>query len=138
MTTNLQFAGMEASTCVFITNNIVEETGARSGLLRATARLVVISYAEEVDLEEVRKRFIVHDTEEERLRKDQPLASEVDIAATKGDIARVKQLQQTETTGIVIIIIITLLLWCIIIIINNVLINLIVCSYHQTHPCCWS
>ena len=44
MTSNLQFAGMEASTCVFITKEFVAETGARSGLLRATSRLVVISY----------------------------------------------------------------------------------------------
>merc|ERR1712107_315475 len=53
VTSNLQFAGMEASTCVFITKNIVEETGARSGLLRATARLLVVSYAKEVDMKEV-------------------------------------------------------------------------------------
>merc|ERR1712083_687875 len=62
VTSNLQFSGMEASTCVFITNNIAEETGARSGLLRATARLVVVSYTKDVDLEEVKKHFIVHDT----------------------------------------------------------------------------
>ena len=62
MTSNLQFAGMEASTCVLITNNIVEETGARSGLLRATARLVVVSYTKDVNLEEVKKRFWVHDS----------------------------------------------------------------------------
>ena len=153
MTSNLQFAGMEASTCVFITNNIVEETGARSGLLRATARLVVVSYTKDVDLVEVRKRFIVPDTptiravekkeerrkreeerrkEVERLRKYQTLVSEVDIAAKKGDIARVKQLQQSETTGIVIIIITTLLLWCIIIIMNNILINLIAPTTRHT------
>ena len=62
MTSNLQFAGMEASTCVFITNNIVGETGARSGLLRATARLVVVSYNNNVNVEEVKKRFLVLDS----------------------------------------------------------------------------
>ena len=69
VTSNLQFSGMEASTCVFITNNIVEETGARSGLLRATARLVVVSYTKDVDLEEAKKRFIVHDHKGLGLRK---------------------------------------------------------------------
>ena len=59
VTTNLHFSGMEASTCVFITKNIAVETGARSGLLRATARLVVISYAEDIDHEEIKKRFFV-------------------------------------------------------------------------------
>merc|ERR1711963_1340571 len=49
VTSNLQFAGMEAPTCVFITKNIIEETGARSGLLRATFRLVVVPYTEDVD-----------------------------------------------------------------------------------------
>ena len=127
MTSNIQFSGMEASTCVFITSKLIEETGARSGLLRATSRLVVVSYTEDIDMEEVKKRFVVHDTtklkeewrqreekrrkeeerkkEEERIRKGwEPLAAEVDSAAKKGDIARVKQLQQLETSGIVIII----------------------------------
>ena len=113
MTSNLQFAGMEAPTCVFITNNIVEETGARSGLLRATSRLVVVSYTKGVDMEEVRKRFVVHDTttireemrkeerrkHEEKMRKEQPLAAEVDDAAKAGDIAGIKQLQQRDTSG---------------------------------------
>jgi hypothetical protein len=40
----------------------------------------------------------------ERVRKYQPLASEVDIAARKGDIAWLKQLQQSDTTGIIVII----------------------------------
>ena len=31
---------------------------------------------------------------EEEMRKEQPLAGEVDAAAKKGDLARVKQLQQ--------------------------------------------
>ena len=129
MTSNLQFAGMEAPTCVFITKNIVEETGARSGLLRATSRLVVVSYTKDVDLEGVGKRFVVHDTttireemrkeekwkyeemrkeemrkeerrkHEEKMRKMEPVAAEVDDAAKKGDIARIKQLQQTDTSG---------------------------------------
>ena len=60
VTSNLHFAGMEAPTCVFMTRNIIEETGARSGLLRATSRLVVVSYTKDVDLEEVGKRFVVH------------------------------------------------------------------------------
>ena len=75
MTSNLQFAGMEAPTCIFITNNIVEETGARSGLLRATSRLVVVSYAKEVDMKEVKKRFLIHDSpsmnEEERRKGEE-------------------------------------------------------------------
>ena len=91
MTSNLQFAGMEAPTCVFITRNIVEEIGARSGLLRATSRLVVVSYTKDVDRLEVEKRFVVHD------RK--PLAAEVDDAAKEGDIAGIKQLQQMDTSG---------------------------------------
>ena len=110
VTSSLQFAGREASTCIFITNNIVEETGARSGLLRATARLVVLSYSKDVNLEEVKKRFLVVDLttikEKERVKKEQPLAAEVDSAAKKGDIERVKQLQQLESGGIVIIIIV--------------------------------
>ena len=80
MTSSLQFVGMEASTCVFITENIVEETGVRSALLRATARLVVVSFTRGIDREEVLKRFLVKETpeakvewktitEEERLRK---------------------------------------------------------------------
>jgi len=45
--------------------------------------------------------------EEERIRKGwEPLASEVGTAAETGDIARVKELQQLQTSGIVIIIII--------------------------------
>ena len=135
MTSNLQFAGMEAPTCVFITRNIVEEIGARSGLLRATSRLVVVSYTKDVDTEEVRKRFVVHDTttireemrkeekrkheekrkeemrkheemrkeerrkHEEKMRKMEPVAAEVDVAAKKGDIAGIKQLQQRDTSG---------------------------------------
>ena len=44
--------------------------------------------------------------EEERIRKGwEPLAAEVDTAAKKRDLARVKQLQQLETGGIVMIII---------------------------------
>ena len=118
MTSNLQFAGMEAPTCVFITKNIVEETGARSGLLRATSRLVVVSYTKDVDMEEVRKRFVVHDTttireemrkeemrkeerrkHEEKMRKMEAVAAEVDDAAKKGDIAGIKQLQERDTSG---------------------------------------
>merc|ERR1712130_637456 len=74
VTSNLQFSGMEASTCVFITNNIVEETGTRSGLLRATTRLVVISYTEDINLAECKKRFEVHDTKtiKEEWRKKEP------------------------------------------------------------------
>merc|ERR1711953_835841 len=49
-------------------------------------------------IEEERKKEEERRKEVERLRKYQPLASEVDIAAKKGDIARVKQLQQSETT----------------------------------------
>merc|ERR1712037_377379 len=59
VTSNLQFAGMEASTCVFITNNLVEETGARSGLLRATSRLVVLSFTKDINQEEVKMHFLV-------------------------------------------------------------------------------
>merc|ERR1712107_546435 len=102
VTSNLQFAGMEAPTCVFITKNIVEETGARSGLLRATSRLVVVSYTKDVDMKGVRKRFVVHDPRkkhEEKMRKEQPLAAEVDNAAKKGDVAGIKQLQQRDTSG---------------------------------------
>ena len=62
MTSNIQFSGMEAFSCVFITQNITEEAGARSGLLRATTRLLVISYAEVVDYEEVKRHFSVADT----------------------------------------------------------------------------
>ena len=61
MTSNLQFSGMEASTCVFVTNNIVKEIGARSGLLRATARLVVVSFTKDIDIKEVEKHFVVYD-----------------------------------------------------------------------------
>jgi len=96
VTSNLQFAGMEASTCVFITKKLVEETGVRSGLLRATTRLVVVSYSEDIHPEEVTKRFLVKDKTgiiEKWIRK------EVDSAAKKGDIACVKQLQLLETSG---------------------------------------
>ena len=41
---------------------------------------------------------------EERIKKEQPLAAEVDAAARKGDLARVKQLQQLDTSGIILII----------------------------------
>ena len=73
MTSNLQFAGMEAPICVFITRDIVMETGARSGLLRATSRLVVVSYSKDADMLDVRKRFVVHDSTtitEERKKKE--------------------------------------------------------------------
>ena len=124
VTSNLHFAGMEAPTCVFMTRNIIEETGARSGLLRATSRLVVVSYTKDVDLEEVGKRFVVHNSptllatirgerkkkeaeeeeerqaiENEKMRKEQPLAVEVDDAAIGGDFAGIKQLQQRDTSG---------------------------------------
>ena len=100
MTSNLRFAGMEAPTCVFITKNIVEETGARSGLLRATSRLVVVSYTKDVDLLEIRKRFVVRFyTQEKRKRAAEILAAEVNAAAEKGDLAHMKQLQQADTTG---------------------------------------
>ena len=70
VTSNLQFAGMEASTCVFITNELVEETGARSGLLRATSRLVVVSYTKGINREEVKMRFLVEpEWGKEELRK---------------------------------------------------------------------
>ena len=125
VTSNLQFSGMEAPTCVFITNKLDEETGARSGLLRATSRLVVVSYTKDINREEVKMRFLVkwmkeelrkkeerrkeeemkkeeeRRKEEERIRKGwEPLAAEVDTAAKNGDIERVKQLQQMETSGI--------------------------------------
>ena len=45
---------------------------------------------------------------EQEARREQPLAAEVDTAARKGDLARVKQLQQLKTCGNAIIIIITL------------------------------
>ena len=115
VTSNLQFSGMEASTCVFITRKLVEETGARSGLLRATTRLVVVLYSEDFDPEEAAKRFLVKDKagvtekkkkEAERVRNEQPLAVAVDAAARKGNISRVVELQQTETSGIFNIIII--------------------------------
>ena len=73
VTSNLQFAGMEAPTCVFITRDIVKETGARSGLLRATSRLVVVSYSKDVDMLDLRRRFVVHDStaiREERKKKE--------------------------------------------------------------------
>ena len=85
---NLQFSGMEASTCVFVTNNIVEEIGARSGLLRATTRLVVVSYTKEVNLEEVEKHFVVHDmtkTKEERMDKGKKRKREEEEEAKKGE-----------------------------------------------------
>ena len=111
MTSNLQFSGMEASTCVFITNNMTEETGARSGLLRATSRMVVISYTKNINLDEVKKRFVVLNlitiilNDEKKKRKEErreveykinPLAVEVDTASKKGEIALVKQLQLLE------------------------------------------
>ena len=55
---NMQFSGMEAPTCVFITDNLAEETAARSGLLRATARLVVVSYSTGLSMEKVREGFL--------------------------------------------------------------------------------
>ena len=85
---NLQFSGMEASTCVFVTNNIVEEIGARSGLLRANTRLVVVSFTKEVDLEEVEKHFVVHDmtkTKEERMDKGKKRKREEEEEAKKGE-----------------------------------------------------
>ena len=109
MTSNLQFSGMEASTCVFITRKLVEETGARSGLLRASTRLVVVLYSEDVDPEEAAKRFLVKDKagiaekkkkEAERVRNEQPLAAKVDKEAKDANILLVKQLQQSETSGI--------------------------------------
>jgi len=45
ITSNLQFSGMESPACVFITDNLAEETAARSGLLRGTTRLVLVSYS---------------------------------------------------------------------------------------------
>ena len=42
---------------------------------------------------------------EKKMSKEQPMAAEVDTAARKGDVARVKQLQQLETSGIDYIII---------------------------------
>merc|ERR1719458_2324041 len=72
VTSNLQFSGMEAPTCVFITNNLVEETGARSGLLRATSRLVVVSYTKGINQEEVKMRFLVEaEWRTEELRKEE-------------------------------------------------------------------
>ena len=123
MTSNIQFSGMEASCCVFITKRLIEETGARSGLLRATTRLVVVSYTEGIDITEIKNRFLVYDTktikdawrgkngkmkgkkqkqrEEARMRKEsEPVAMEVDAAAIRGDIFRVKHLQQSDTIGI--------------------------------------
>ena len=68
VTSDLQFAGIEAPTCVFITNNIIEETGARSGLLRATSRLVVVSYTKDINLEAVRSRFLVRDASKNKVK----------------------------------------------------------------------
>ena len=61
VTSNLQFSGMEAFTCVFITNKITADVGVRSGLLRATTKLVVISYESQtkvVNLDEVKRHFL--------------------------------------------------------------------------------
>jgi len=124
VTSNLQFAGMEAPTCIFITNNIIKEIGARSGLLRATSRLVVVSYTKDVNIEEVWEGFVLRDSTtireemrkeerrkheeirieerrkyEEKMRKMEPVAAEVDDAAKKGDIAGIKQLQQRVRSG---------------------------------------
>ena len=78
MTSNIQFSGMEASSCVFITNNLVDEIGVRSGLLRATTRLVVVSYTKDVSMEEVKKRFLVQDTQNIVKEYKQKVSSEVD------------------------------------------------------------
>ena len=100
VTSNLRFAGMEAPTCVFITKNIIEETGARSGLLRATSRLVVVSYTKDIDLLEMRKRFVVHCyTEERRRQAADLLPAVVNAAAAKGNLAHIKHLQQDDNTG---------------------------------------
>ena len=61
VTSNLQFSGMEAFSVVFITNNITADVGVRSGLLRATTKLVVISYESQtkvVNLDEVKRHFL--------------------------------------------------------------------------------
>ena len=47
---------------------------------------------EEMRKEERRKH-------EEKMRKMEPVAAEVDNAAKKGDIAGIKQLQQRDTSG---------------------------------------
>ena len=69
-----------------------------SDLTMECSREVLPSAIEKWEKEEERRK--------EKMRKEQPLAVEVDTAAKKGDFARVKQLQQMETSGIVIIIII--------------------------------
>ena len=72
-------------------------------------------YSEDVHPEEAAKRFLVKDKagiaekkkkEAERVRNEQPLAAEVDKAAKDGNISLVKELQQSETSGIFNIVII--------------------------------
>jgi len=101
VTSNIQFSGMETMTCVFITKWLVKETGTRSGLLRATARLIVVSFTEDIEPAEVKKSFLMHDMigVKEMVKKREKLLAEVDNAVKKGNIARARELQKLDTTG---------------------------------------
>ena len=72
VTSNMQYSGMEAPTCLLITNSLPEETGARSGLLRATARLGVVSYDKQARMEVERGFTIVNRGEMYRNIQNKP------------------------------------------------------------------
>ena len=60
VTHNRLFAGMEAPTVVLITKTLgTNETAVRSGMLRAVAKLVVISDRRDTNIEMVEKHFDV-------------------------------------------------------------------------------
>ena len=62
VTHNRLFAGMEAPTVVLITKTLgTNETAVRSGMLRAVAKLVVISDRRDTNIEMVQKHFYVQE-----------------------------------------------------------------------------
>ena len=62
VTHNRLFAGMEAPTVILITKTLgTNETSVRSGMLRAVAKLIVITDVKDANKEEIEKHFEIHE-----------------------------------------------------------------------------
>ena len=60
MTHNRLFAGMEAPTVIFITKTLgPNETAVRSGMLRAVAKLIVITDSADAKIQNIEEHFDV-------------------------------------------------------------------------------
>ena len=60
VTSSHLYNGLEADFVIFVTNNLSNDTGVRSNLLRAVGGLCVVTKSHNVKKEEVSKQFTIH------------------------------------------------------------------------------